>query len=838
MSRQRTRIAALLSLLALEGILITDPVRPWLPFSLWTFDASTVSAAGIIAFAAFALMGAFLPFHFPGLKPLPVTFPLIGACLLLYGLPPAAALGTATILLVWCRHEPNEFALSASPRISSVSSLAGLGIGLLIADLAGYFLPPDPAPRGSLDLGSALTIAALLSGGIAIASIAARYFAADDRNALTLPQREWTWTLVAAPVAAGLSLAVAQAVRIWGLGPVSLRVAVPFAVMSPLVLAFSRERRNTARERQRTDGLVEILEAVALAIEAKDRTSASHLRRMRAMAAGLGRRLGMTARELEQLDLAALLHDIGKLAVPEWILSKPGRLTDEEHQKMTLHSETGAGILDAVPAARDVAPMVKHHHENYDGSGYPDGKAGMAIPLGARILAVVDALDSITSERAYRRALGREEALGYIRDKAGSLFDPRIVNILIQNYDALMAEADRARDRMSKPAVPSGPARPRAAGQPAPSPDGPMQEVLDTIASSHMETYSLHEIGQALGKAFNVEESLTLIAGRLSRLFHYTACSVFVLDRENGVLVPRLAAGRGADLIRTLMIPLGKGVSGWAAKEARSINSAVASHPTLRDAARSDLDLLGEQPELADLTACLVAPMFADQEVVGVIALYDTGSNPYSADEERLLCMVGRQVGPAIRNGILVERAQEHTLTDFLTGLPNTRYMFVAMDQELSRCRDAGQTLSILLIDLDAFGRVNEEFGHPVGDKYLIGVSKVIRSQMRDRDTCIRYSGDEFVAILPGVDREEALQVAERIRRSVAEFSVEGRAGRRARLTVSVGHATFSLDGEVFEEMIAAADERMSHEKVGKQSGEGAGGNLLPFRGPKPPSSN
>lgn len=837
MSRQRTRIAAVLSLLALEGILITDPVRPWLPFSIWTFDASTVSAAGIIAFAALALMGAFLPFQFPGLKPLPVTFPLIGACLLLYGLPPAAALGTATILLVWWRQDPDELGVSSMPRISSVSSLAGLGIGLLIADLSGYFLPPDPATRGALDLGSALTIAALLSGGIGVASIAARYFAAEDRNATVVPQREWTWTLVAAPVAAGLSLAVAQAVRIWGLGPVSLRLAVPFAAMSPVVLAFSRERRNVARERQRADGLVEILEAVALAIEAKDRTSASHLRRMRALAAGLGRRLGMTARELEQLDLAALLHDIGKLAVPEWILSKPGRLTDEEFHKMTLHSETGAGILDAVAAARDFAAMVRHHHENYDGSGYPDGSAGVAIPLGARILAVVDALDSITSERAYRRALGREEALGYIRDKAGSLFDPRIVNILIENYDALMAEADVARDRESKPAAGAA-GRQRDAGQHAPHPDGPMQEVLDTIASSHMETYSLHEIGQALGKAFNVEESLTLIAGRLSRLFHYTACSVFVLDRENGVLVPRLTAGRGADLIRTLMIPLGSGVSGWAAREQRSINSAVPSHPTLRDAARSDLDLLGEQPEVADLTACLVAPMFADQEVVGVIALYDTGTNPYSSDEERLLCMVGRQVGPAIRNGILVERAQEHTLTDFLTGLPNTRYMFVAMDQELSRCRDAGQALSILLIDLDGFGRINEEFGHPVGDKYLIGVSKVIRSQMRDRDTCIRYSGDEFVAILPGVEREEALQVAERIRRSVQEFSVEVRAGRRARLTVSVGHATFSLDGEAFEQMIAAADERMSQEKVGKQSGDGKSGTLLPFRGPKPPSSN
>jgi diguanylate cyclase (GGDEF)-like protein len=823
MGTNRNRIAALLAFLALEGILVTDPVRPWLPFSLWTSDAASVSAAGILAFTGLVVVGAFFPFSFPGLRPLPTTFPLIGTCLLLYGLPPAAALAAATVLLAQCRAGAGgEEGLTAEPPAPWLATTAGMGLGLLVADVAGFFLPAGPVPRGALDLGPALSVALFMSGGAAIASLAARYFAHGE-GAGAPSGADWSWTLAAAPAAAGLSLAAAQAIRIWGLGPVALWLAVPFAAGAPLAAALARSRRTAAAHRRRADGSMEVLEAVALAIEAKDRTSASHLRRMRALACGIGRRLGMNPRDLEALDLAALLHDVGKLAVPESILSKPGRLTEEEFQKMTLHAATGSRILDAVPFARDAAPLVRHHHEHYDGSGYPEGRAGLTIPLGARILAVVDALDSITSERAYRRALGRAEALAFIQARAGAFFDPRVVRTLVDHYDSLMAEATAAENE-EPPAL--------EAHQP------PMQVVLDTIASSHMESYSIHEIGQALGKALGVEESLSLIAGRLSRLFHFASCVIYVCDRESDTLVPRLAAGRGAGVLRTLAIPVGSGVSGWAAREKRSLIGSPPSHPALRDGTRSDLDDLADHPEVAELAACVVAPMMADQDVVGVLALYDTAADPYTPAEEKLLAMVGRQVGPAVKTGLLVERTQEHTLTDFLTGLPNTRYMFVAMEQELVRARDSGEPLSILVMDLDGFGRINEEMGHPAGDRYLIGVSKVIRSQMRDRDTCIRYAGDEFVAILPGVGREEAAQVAERIRRAVAAFALEGRPGRRARLTVSLGDATYSVDGETFEEMISAADERLARAKMEQRAGTMRGATLVPFRRVKPAESN
>jgi len=353
-----------------------------------------------------------------------------------------------------------------------------------------------------------------------------------------------------------------------------------------------------------------------------------------------------------------------------------------------------------------------------------------------------------------------------------------------------------------------------------------------------MEIYSLHEIGQALGKALNVEESLSLIAGRLGSLFHFSACAVYVVDRERGILVPRLAAGRGADSLRAHEIPLGAGLSGWAAQERRSILGVPSSEPLLRDGARSDFDGIEDRSDLAGLVSCVAAPLMSDQELVGVIALYDTEKATYNSAEERLLTLVGRQVGGAIRTGLLFERTQEHSLTDFLTGLPNARYMFVAMDEVTSRAAETGEPVSILLMDLDGFGRVNEEFGHSTGDRYLIGVSKAIRSQMRDQDTCVRYSGDEFLAILPGVTREGAKQVAERIRATVESFTVDSASRRRTSLTISIGDATYSLDGKDLEAMMAAAQDRLTTEKTMRHARQSNSTTLLPFRRHKESSNN
>src|ERR1700733_9600147 len=179
---------------------------------------------------------------------------------------------------------------------------------------------------------------------------------------------------------------------------------------------------------------VRTIEALALAIEAKDQTTHDHLRRVRIYAIEIGQELGLSESELEALRAAALLHDIGKLAVPEHIISKPGKLTPEEFEKMKIHPVVGAEIVERIRFPYSVAPMVRAHHEKWDGSGYPSGLAGEAIPVGARIISAVDCLDALASDRQYRRALPLNEAMKVVTSESGKAFDPRVVELLSKHY--------------------------------------------------------------------------------------------------------------------------------------------------------------------------------------------------------------------------------------------------------------------------------------------------------------------------------------------------------------------------------------------------------------------
>src|ERR1700733_7068106 len=192
------------------------------------------------------------------------------------------------------------------------------------------------------------------------------------------------------------------------------------------------------------------IEALALAIEAKDHTTHDHLQRVQSYAVEVGKDLGLDESQLEALRAAAVLHDIGKLAVPEHIISKPGKLTREEFEKMKIHPVVGAEILERVRFPHPVTPIVRWHHERWDGTGYPDGLQGLNIPIGARILAAVDCLDAMASHRQYRRALPLDEAMGKVVAEAGKAFDPQVVEVLQRRYVELEAIAKAREDETAK----------------------------------------------------------------------------------------------------------------------------------------------------------------------------------------------------------------------------------------------------------------------------------------------------------------------------------------------------------------------------------------------------
>src|SRR4029078_13010287 len=182
---------------------------------------------------------------------------------------------------------------------------------------------------------------------------------------------------------------------------------------------------------QTSDLHLATIEALARAIDAKDQPARSHIRRVQLFAAGLARAAGLAEHEIQGVKTAALLHDIGKLAVPEHILSKPGPLTHEEFQKIRIHPQVGAEIIAAVPFPYPVAPLILSHHERWDGKGYPQGLKTDQIPLGARILTIVDYFDAVTTERPYHKALNHESAIGLLKHEAGRALDPKLVEKFI-----------------------------------------------------------------------------------------------------------------------------------------------------------------------------------------------------------------------------------------------------------------------------------------------------------------------------------------------------------------------------------------------------------------------
>ncbi len=784
----------------------------------WTSEPAPLTP-GLLGLLGVCVLGGLVPLRIPGLGPLPVSLPLVGALAVTSGATEATAAGFLSgMATLFAADDEAAFERilarlrSHLPEAFAVAGALSLAAGMVASGFSRFSLvslttstPYAPAPDGAMRLLVVVSIAFYLALEVARRS--------TGRGSRTLPGL--LAGAGAAVLAGAACLLIAGAMNRFGEESSLACLSASFLTAIAFSGLLRRQTRREAAARRRAETGIALVESLALAIEAKDRTSERHLRRMRVYSLGIARRLGMSPQETEALEYAAILHDIGKLVVPESILSKPAGLSDEEFRMMASHARVGAEILQTTSLSSGVAAMVRHHHERYDGTGYPDGLIGMEIPLGARILAAVDTYEAFTSERPYRKGLPVVEALAFLERHAGSRFDPRVVRVLVEHHAEFESQMEKANGREDKD-VPREPRRT--------APDAetirikvPFQTVLDRIASSHMEIYSLHEITQALGKTLDIEESLALIMGKIQRLLHYSACAIYVMEPEEGILRPRYASGPGAPRILQLTIPLGRKTSGWAALQRRACSSAAPS--TAEDApkwdgSQSDLSDLHDDPEIAVLTSCLVAPMLLGESLIGVIALYDDATLPYSPQEEQLLSLIARQVAGAVRTALLFEQTQEMALTDSLTGLPNSRYMFIAFDQEAMRAREQGTSLTLMVMNIDNFREINDDFGHHAGDRFLIGMAKAIRAQMRTCDTCIRYSGDEFVAILPRLAGTEIDAVVERLVEAAREYCMEARPGRPVQLTLSLGYATMPEDGDEFESLMAAASGRMQRQKA------------------------
>ena len=555
------------------------------------------------------------------------------------------------------------------------------------------------------------------------------------------------------------------------------------------------------------------IEALALAIEAKDHTTHEHLRRVRVYAVEIGKDMKLAPSELEALRAASLLHDIGKLAVPEHIISKPGRLTPEEFEKMKIHPLVGAEILERVGFPYPVVPMVRAHHERWDGAGYPDGLKGEAIPLGARILAAVDCLDALAADRQYRRALPLDDAIQMVMTFAGQALDPAVVAVLARRYRELeeMAQAQpRAETRLSTHIRISNGAAPAAGLEYSPD-SGAAGDFLSSIAAARQEVQLLFELTQDIGNSLSVDETLSVMSVRLKKMIPYDAIAVYILRGK--ALIPRYVNGENYRLFSSLEIPMGEGLSGWVAANGKSI---LNGNPSV------ECGYLNDAAKFSSLRSALAVPLEGVNGVIGTLALYRAEKNAFPRDHLRILLALTSKISLAIENALRFQMAEDSATTDYLTLLPNARSLFLRLDSELARCRRTLEPLTVLVCDVDGFKQVNDRFGHLEGNKVLRYVADVLRDNCREYDYVARMGGDEFVILLAGSDRET-------IQRRITEFQSIAcdTAGMAGMVTLSIGEAFYPEDGSDAEQLLAEADRRMYKSKNANKSRGGGGIHLV-----------
>lgn len=365
------------------------------------------------------------------------------------------------------------------------------------------------------------------------------------------------------------------------------------------------------RHLREVEGLYQAtVETLAIAVDAKDQVTHGHIRRVQRHTVAVARALGITEPlDLRALEAASLLHDVGKLAVPDYVLNKPGALSHGEFERMKEHAAKGAEILEAVEFPYAVVPVVRHHHEQWNGKGYPDGLSGEAIPFGARVLAVVDCFDAVTSDRPYRRKMTDDEGIEILRARRGTMYDPQIVDAFVELVPQLRAE-DRRID--GEPALSQGDAgaSPDAATGAAPRPVSAMTRA-----------------GLPSG---------VLLTERLQRLIPGAQACVFVPAEDGGQLTVACQTSGLPASLAALQVPTGEGLAGWVAVNRHTI---VNSH--------ADLDL-GERAAALGLKACTATPVFALGNLVGILSVYLPGAVKFSEDEVHAVGALSQEIGLAM----------------------------------------------------------------------------------------------------------------------------------------------------------------------------------------------
>ncbi|HKV31335.1 MAG TPA: diguanylate cyclase [Candidatus Dormibacteraeota bacterium] len=550
----------------------------------------------------------------------------------------------------------------------------------------------------------------------------------------------------------------------------------------PSMVAAALRAENQLAEQRRDElerSYLATIAALAAALDAKDRHTEAHSRETAALARAVGRRLGLENEDLRFLEYGALLHDIGKIGIPGYILNKPGALDDEETAIMREHPVIGERIVASVPFLARIRPVVRAEHERWDGGGYPDGLRAEQIPIESRIIHACDAFQAMCSDRPYRRARPRDWILKEIRSLSGLQFDPKVAEALL----LVIESGEVAVSGTSESALHTDRASPFARSW-----------------TQHLD--AIQQLGARLATTVSVPEVCETIGRAITTLLPYDQCRVYLLEEDGRTLRPAYFSDTQRSeyegvTAETLAIQVGEGITGWVAETKQgALVGDTEHHPKAVHI-----------PGTTDSNESMLAvPVIFEDRLIGVIVNVKVGINQYSGDHLRLLTILANQAAVSIFNARLIERLAATARTDPLTGLANRRAFEQALEQRLAS--DSGETFAVLMLDVDGLKQVNDARGHAAGDAVLRRVASVLSTDLRQADLATRWGGDEFVLLMPGMDQVGALSLARRIGGTL--LNPDDPAGA---ISVSIGTAAFPADGTTAVSLLAAADRSMYVDK-------------------------
>jgi diguanylate cyclase (GGDEF)-like protein/putative nucleotidyltransferase with HDIG domain len=540
-----------------------------------------------------------------------------------------------------------------------------------------------------------------------------------------------------------------------------------------------------------------IVESLALAVDAKDQTTYGHIRRVRAYALGLARLCKVSDKnELLAIDTGSLLHDIGKLAVDDYILNKPGRLNPKEFEAMKIHTIAGEEIVNQIQFPFPVAKIVRSHHERWDGRGYPDGLAGEEIPLGARILTISDTFDALRSPRPYKPARSIEESIEELRACVGSMYDPKLAEIFLNNIEQLELEAEEAVRNMPKMSFRSYFGKPDPAIR-VPAPPLSVSNLPQSLKSSE-ELISFCEFCISLARQLSLPDLLVNLECRLRRLVPFTAWAFF-LDDGNNTLTVAHAGGRYAEQLRNIRVNIGSGVSGWVAAYGRPmVNS------------KAILEFESMEGDFSSITNALVVPVKSEGACFGTISLYSEASINYTEDHLGILQVVSNQIAPVLQEAQQRALSPSEALVDPVTNAYQAPYLAYAGKEMIASCQESVSRFSLVYLDLQNFQDIVDTHGLHAGDLALRRVAETLRSEIRERDTLIRFGLQGFVLLFSDVQKE---QIANRVQRFGLKIQ-ESDTDHLPALVCQAGAATYPENGHTIFALLDAARRDMESQSM------------------------